>query len=144
MYDFGELALTDDVIIGKVKTRMHLCSFIHLQQVFQWNFVLENTPFSFLFFPFPFSFFPSFSDIFRRDLYMEKKCMTFIFMVLWPMLLLPLRLMAVFVILPPREENLCLLYWKGTPIKWSESRKVMKLRGEGQERVNLRLITVGY
>ena len=33
MYDFGELAVSDDETIGKIKTRMHVCTFIHLQQV---------------------------------------------------------------------------------------------------------------
>lgn len=37
MYDLGELALTDPVAIGKVKDRMHACTFVHLQQVrFFW------------------------------------------------------------------------------------------------------------
>jgi hypothetical protein len=34
MYDFGELATSDTSILDGVKVRMHLCTFLHLQQVF--------------------------------------------------------------------------------------------------------------
>jgi hypothetical protein len=33
MYDFGELATKDPAVLDGIKVRMHLCTFLHLQQV---------------------------------------------------------------------------------------------------------------
>jgi hypothetical protein len=134
MYDFGGLVVDekDSSLLDGVKTRMHLCTFIHLQQVC-------------FFLLFRFTLFSSFSQCFfkkiylliyifvyyvyiyfalyifyifyilisRLDLYMARRFMIFIFILSQHTWLLLLKRKEASEIPLPREENLYLPFSKG-------------------------------
>lgn len=97
MYDLGELALRncDPSVLDGLKVRMHLCTFVHLQQVF-----LYSSPFLILF-----SLISTFLH-FRLSIYMEKKYTISTFIILLPTLPLPSNQMVTSGMAPSREENL--------------------------------------
>lgn len=76
MYDFGALATSETSVLEGIKTRMHLCTFIHLEQVKLSTFI----PIFILFEEFSFTLFLYL--YLRRNICMARKCMIFIFMLL--------------------------------------------------------------